>query len=267
MARILVFGNEKGGAGKSTMAMHVTSALLYSNKKIGILDLDLRQLSLTRFFENRLLYTQQNKVTLPMPELVKIIHNQNDATNTWEGNSFETALHQLHKHNDYIVIDCPGALTPLSTLAHAKADTLITPLNDSFIDFDLLARINPQDNSIIGPSIYSEMVWNGRKDRALLSGGLPIDWVVARNRLSAINMHNKRKVGIALTSLSKRIGFRFIPGLSDRVIYRELFPLGLTLLDHKQVKSIPTKMSNIASRQEIRDLILALNLPNFMIDF
>lgn len=257
MARLLVFGNEKGGAGKSTLAMHVIVSLLYAGKTVAIIDLDLRQITLRRFFENRDAYAQNAKLALPMPQIVSF-----EAPDDPEAQvaALHDAFARLDDQVDIIAVDCPGALTPLSRAAHIAADTLVTPLNDSFIDFDLLARIDPESTKVKGPSIYSEMVWDARKARAL-NGQKAIDWIVARNRLSSLNMHNKRKVGAALTDLSKRIGFRFVAGLSDRVIYRELFPFGLTLLDHEISPKIPSKLSNIAARQEIRDLVTDLNLP------
>lgn len=139
-------------------------------------------------------------------------------------------------------------------------------MNDSFVDFDLLARINPETDAVIGPSIYSEMVWGARKARAE-SGSKPIDWIVTRNRIGAQNMVNKRKVGSALNDLSRRIGFRLIPGFSDRVIFRELFMQGLTLLDLKDAGAQKLNISNIAARQEMRDLVASLKLPNVAVNF
>lgn len=259
MARLLVFGNEKGGAGKSTLAMHVATGLLHSGAKVGVIDLDLRQITLQRFFENRQHYANTRGISLPTARVGHVTSPQDTHQSGWEKIAFDSAITELGGGVDYIIIDCPGALTPFSALAHAAADTLITPLNDSFIDFDLLARVDADTNKVKGPSIYSEMVWDARKERAL-AGDKPIDWIVARNRLSATNMHNKRNVGEALTDLSKRIGFRFVAGLSDRVIYRELFPKGLTILDHKLVTEVPRKMSNIAARQEVRDILTELRL-------
>lgn len=261
MAQLLVFGNEKGGAGKSTLSMHVACALLQSGASVGVLDLDLRQLTLRRFFENRAAFSQSYSPDLPTAMVGAV-----DAQSTDVNAEFTRATSQLLSSNDYVVIDCPGALTNFSELAHANADTLITPMNDSFIDFDLLARIDPETNAVKGPSIYSEMVWDARKARSL-SGGKPIDWIVARNRLSATNMHNKRKVGEALENLSKRIGFRLIPGLSDRVIFKELFPKGLTVADPSTLTQLPSSMSNIAARQELRDLMIELKLPEFSVGF
>jgi chromosome partitioning protein len=262
MSKLLVFGNEKGGAGKSTLSMHVACALLQSGARVGVLDLDLRQLTLKRFFENRGAFVDSNKSPLPMAQIGRVNPDQVGA----EEHEFAAVTTGLLAQNDYVVVDCPGALTPYSELAHANADTLITPMNDSFIDFDLLARIDPDTNAVKGPSIYSEMVWDARKARAL-SGGKPIDWIVARNRLSSTNMHNKRKVGEALDNLSKRIGFRLVPGLSDRVIFKELFPKGLTVADPNDVTEVTSSLSNIAARQELRDLMLTLNLPDFKLGF
>jgi chromosome partitioning protein len=164
------------------------------------------------------------------------------------------------------VIDCPGSHTRLSQVAHTLADTLITPLNDSFVDFDLLGRIDPVTGKIKGPSIYSEMVWSARQMRAQ-AGLQPIDWIVVRNRLGAQAMHNKKKVGAALEELSRRIGFRVLNGFSERVIFRELFPRGLTLLDLKDTGVDQLNLSNIAARQELRDLMTGLRFPSLAVGF
>ena len=175
------------------------------------------------------------------------------------------AMTALEVDHDFILIDCPGSHTRLAQMAHMLADTLITPLNDSFIDFDLLARMSPE-GKVLGPSIYAEMVWGARQGRQAAGAG-PIDWIVLRNRLGTQAMHNKRKVGTALGQLSKRIGFRVAPGFAERVIFRELFPRGLTLLDLKDVGTEQLSMSNIAARQELRELMTTLNLPGVKVDF
>ena len=134
------------------------------------------------------------------------------------------------------------------------------------MDFDLLARIDAETGRVKGPSIYAEMVWQARQLRAQ-AGLRPIDWIVVRNRLGTQAMHNKRKVGAALDDLSKRIGFRAAPGFSERVIFRELFPRGLTLLDLKDTGVDQLNLSNIAARQELRDLVGELRLPGVRVDF
>jgi chromosome partitioning protein len=174
------------------------------------------------------------------------------------------AIGQLEETNDFICIDCPGSHTRLSQVAHSMADTLVTPLNDSFVDFDLLARLDPKTEKVLGPSVYAEMVWNARQLRAQ-AGLAPLDWIVLRNRLGTQFMHNKKKVGDALENLSKRIGFRVSPGFSERVIFRELFPRGLTLLDLRDIGVANLNLSNIAARQEVRDLMKELKLPGVKI--
>lgn len=269
MAHIIVVGNEKGGSGKSTTSMHVATALARLGHRVGVLDLDLRQRSFGRYMENRVAYLKKAGQDLPSPKLFEL--PEAEQTNLKPGeNLFDhrlsNAMAQMEGACDFIVIDCPGSHTRLSQLAHSLADTLITPMNDSFIDFDLLARYDPESTRIIGPSIYSEMVWQARQLRAQ-AGLKPIDWIVMRNRLGAQQMHNKVKVGKALEDLSKRIGFRVIPGFSERVIFRELFPRGLTLLDLRDVGVENLNISNVAARQELRDLMKNLGLPGVFVDF
>ena len=264
MAHIIVFGNEKGGSGKSTTCMHTATALARSGARVGALDLDLRQRTFTRYLENRGSYCASSGMVLPTPEVAELPKVDRAELGPSE-NPFDTALHRalagLAERCDFVVIDCPGSHTRLSQIAHSRADTLVTPLNDSFVDFDLLAKIDPATNKIKGPSVYSEMVWHARQLRAK-AGAKPIDWIVLRNRLGKQEMHNKRKMGQALTDLSKRIGFRVAPGFTERVIFRELFPRGLTLLDLKDTGVANLNLSNIAARQEVRDLLKALNLPS-----
>ncbi len=269
MAHIIVVGNEKGGSGKSTTCMHVATALVRMGHKVGALDLDLRQRSFGRYIENRLSYALRENLDLPTPDYRELPDVDQAALSQGENahdHRLSAAVAGLEQDAEFIVIDCPGSHTRLSQVAHSLADTLITPLNDSFIDFDLLARVDPDTSRVTGPSIYSEMVWNARQLRAR-AGLKPIDWIVLRNRLGAQHMHNKRKVGEALEQLSKRIGFRVAPGFSERVIFRELFPRGLTLLDLKDVGVEHLNISNVAARQELRDLMKALRLPGVTASF
>lgn len=263
MAHIIVVGNEKGGSGKSTTSMHVAIALARMGHRVGAIDLDLRQQSFGRYIENRHAYCQRKSLDLPTPEyrdLPEVDRATLGPNENVSDHRLSAAMSGLEEVTDFIVIDCPGSHTRLSQVAHSLADTLITPLNDSFVDFDLLARIDPVTNKVLGPSIYSEMVWNARQLRAQ-AGLKPIDWIVLRNRMGAQQMHNKRKVGKALDELSRRIGFRVVPGFTERVIFRELFPRGLTLLDLKDIGVESLNMSNIAARQELRDLLATLRLP------
>ena len=263
MAHIIVVGNEKGGSGKSTTCMHVATALARMGKRVGALDLDLRQRSFGRYLENRRAYLAQAGLNLPTPDYHDLPDTDPAAA---QDDRLARAVEAMDATKDFIVIDCPGSHTRLSQLAHTMADTLITPLNDSFVDFDLFARVDPATGRVKGPSIYAEMVWGARQVRAQ-EGLKPIDWIVVRNRLGAQQMHNKKKVGAALEDLSRRIGFRVLPGFSERVIFRELFPRGLTLLDLKDTGVDQLNLSNVAARQELRDLMGGLKLPFLTVGF
>lgn len=257
---IIVVGNEKGGSGKSTTAMHLATALARQGRVVGCLDLDLRQRSLGRYIENRAAFVAQSGVSLAVPVSVPLPEAVDETAGAQDAR-IHHALERLLPHADFAIIDCPGSHTRLSQAAHALADTLVTPLNDSFVDFDLLARTEPGTGRVLGPSVYAEMVWRARQIRT--GGGLPaIDWVVVRNRLGTQAMHNKRRVGAALERLAKRIGFRIAPGFADRVVFRELFPQGLTLLDLGDAGlERRLTLSHVAARQELRALVAALALP------
>jgi chromosome partitioning protein len=269
LAHIIVVGNEKGGSGKSTTCMHVATALARMGRRVGALDLDMRQQTFGRYVENRRAFLNRSGLTLATPDF-RPLPEVDPATLAPGENPYDArlsaAVAALEPVSDFIVIDCPGSHTRLSQVAHSLADTLISPLNDSFVDFDLLARLDPETGRVVGPSIYSEMVWQARQLRAQ-AGLRPIDWIVVRNRLGVQQMHNKKKVGAALEDLSRRIGFRVAPGFSERVIFRELFPRGLTLLDLRDTGVEQLNLSNIAARQELRDLIAALRLPGVTADF
>lgn len=263
---LIVLGNEKGGSGKSTTAMHIVVSLLREGRKVGTIDLDARQKSLTRYIENRRKYAEKKGLDLPHPtELVvpKSELRTADEAEADEKQRFEEAYLSLADKVDVVVIDCPGSDTFLSRLAHTAADTLVTPVNDSFVDLDLLARVNASTHKVEGPSLYAEMVWKARQRRAMADGS-SIDWVVLRNRVGALHAKNKERVERVLNDLTKRIGIRHVPGLGERVIYRELFLRGLTLMDLKEAGGLDGKglsMSHVAARQEVRKLMDALNLP------
>ena len=269
MAHIIVVGNEKGGAGKSTVSMHVATALARLGHRVCGLDLDLRQRTFGRYIENRRSFLAQSGLDLPSPNLTELPEIEASSLQPGENvydHRLSAAIAAMEGDHDFSLIDCPGAHTRLSQVAHSLADTLITPLNDSFIDFDLLAHTDASGEKITGPSVYSEMVWSARQLRAQ-AGLSPIDWVVVRNRMGAQRMVNKEKMERAVNKLAKRIGFRIAPGFNERVIFRELFPRGLTLLDLKDIGVKQLNISNIAARQELRDLIKALNLPGVSPDF
>ncbi len=261
--RIIVLGNEKGGSGKSTTAVHLIVALLKRGFSVGSIDLDARQGTLSRLLENRADYAKRTGRDLDLPEHRRLHRSETSVRGEaeWEEKrALESAVAELAER-DYIVMDTPGSDSFLSRAGHACAEILITPMNDSFLDLDLLARIDPEGRQILGPSLYSQMVWEQRQQRAAM-GLPPMDWIVMRNRLSHIDARSKREIGRLLELLSQRIRFRLAPGFGERVIFRELFPKGLTLLDLlDDDPEFQLSMSHVAARQEVRALLRAIGLP------
>ncbi|CAO4842295.1 MAG: hypothetical protein CNLJKLNK_00769 [Holosporales bacterium] len=258
---IIVLGNEKGGTGKSTLSMHVITALLRQGFSVGSMDVDARQGTLTRYIENRKNRIQALGEDLPLPDHRPIFKSQLDTVQEAENEEKEKVNATLaeFQNYDFIVIDTPGSDMHLSRYAHSHADTLITPLNDSFIDLDMLVRLQPDSLDILKPSTYSEMVWEQKKQKAIRRQG-SIDWIVVRNRLSSINSRNKEEVERVLKALSRRIGYRLASGFGERVIFRELFLNGITLLDLSETRT-SLSLSHIAAKQELTTLMEMIQIP------
>jgi chromosome partitioning protein len=246
----IVFANEKGGTGKSTTAVHTAIALAASGHRVGALDLDQRQRTMTRYLENRDATMRRLEKNLPQA-VYEVLEDQSEA-------GLDAAIERLSDQCDVLVVDTPGRDDPIARAAILKADTLVTPMNDSFVDLDLIGQVHPESYKITRPSFYAELIWNSRTQRAKATGR-SVDWVVLRNRLQHIQSHNLQRVGAALDELARRVGFRVIPGLGERVIYRELFPKGVTLLDLAELGEVG--LGHIAARQELREMISSLAIP------
>ncbi|MBU6497270.1 MAG: ParA family protein [Rhodospirillales bacterium] len=263
-AQVIVLGNEQGGSGKSTCAMHLIVGLLRDGYRVGAIDLDARQATLSAYLTARRVFAEGRRLALPLPAYEAVHRSERDSraeAEAEETQRFNAAMAALSASCDIVVIDCPGSDTFLSRLGHAQADTLVTPINDSFVDFAMLAKVDPENHDVVQPSVYSEMVWQARKRRFARDRGR-IDWIVMRNRLGASEARNKRDVGATLEVLAKRIGFRTVKGFGERVIFRELYLQGLTLMDVKEAGlGIQMGMSHVAARAEVRSLIGAIRKP------
>ena len=266
MARVIVVGNEKGGAGKSTLAIHLLAGLMQTGHSVAVMDLDLRQRSLAGFLANRRAWLEANRATAALPIEPDAFTDGARLARAPEDEQlarFEAAF-AAAQDADFLIIDTPGGDTALSRAAHGRADQIVTPMNDSFVDFGLLGEIDPVTLNLKRPSIYAETIWNARKDKAVdnpQAGLGQIDWLVVTNRLAVFEARNRRRVDERLDLLAKRVGFRVGPGLRDRVIYRELYPFGLTVADlSEQIRPVEISLAHVAARQELRSLMQALGL-------
>ncbi|MGE4321429.1 MAG: division plane positioning ATPase MipZ [Sphingobium sp.] len=250
-AHFIIFANEKGGTGKSTTAVHTAIALTMMGHKVGILDLDPRQRTVTRYMENRAETARRRSIELPTPDCA-VLRGDSIA-------ALEEEAAVVAQGKDFFIVDTPGRDDPFARHMAARAHTLVTPMNDSFVDFDLIGQVDSENFKVKRLSFYSELIFEARKSRAK-TDGVSIDWVVLRNRVQHHDARNKKRVGDALMELSRRVGFRVIPGLSERVIFRELFPSGLTLLDKGHLGDLG--VSHIAARQELREMVAGFALPD-----
>jgi chromosome partitioning protein len=264
-AHVVVLGNEKGGSGKSTTALHIAVALLKAGQRVATIDLDSRQQSFTHYIQNRRDWAARAGIKLELPTHYCIQRADGasvEANEAQEFADFSHAIGAIEHNHDVVVIDTPGHDSYLMRLAHSMADTLVTPLNDSFLDFDVLAKLDPTNFSVTGESHYAQMVREARRQRRLVDGRLT-DWIVVRNRLSQLGSRNKKLVGDGISELAHRMGFRCIDGFAERVVYREFFPRGLTALDDLDEITLGTRpnMSHVTAREEVIALLNALHLP------
>jgi chromosome partitioning protein len=250
----IVFANEKGGTGKSTTAVHIAMALAYQGARVAAIDLDPRQRTFHRYLENRAETMKRREIALPLARFT-----------VFNGSTVEeldALTAEMSEGADYLIFDTPGRDDEFARHVAVSADTLVTPLNDSFVDFDLIGQVDAETFKVRRLSFYAELIWEARKKRAMATiqhQKREMDWVVVRNRTQHVEAKNMRRLDNALTELSKRVGFRIAQGLSERVIYRELFPSGLTLLDKGHLGELGT--SHLVARQELRQLVAGLNLP------
>jgi chromosome partitioning protein len=264
-AHVVVLGNEKGGSGKSTLAMHVAAALMNVGQRVATIDLDSRQKSFTRYIEFRRDWAKRTRLDLKIPTHACIARGSTlklDDNEAIEAAQFANAISSIEQSHDFVVIDTPGADTHLARLAHSLADTLITPLNDSFVDFDVLGTLDPINLVVTGEGPYAQMVRDARRQRREIDF-VRMDWVVVRNRMSQIGSRKDGLVGEGLEQLAARLGFRCVDGFTERVIYRELFPRGLTGLDAVEESAPGTAPSpaHLSVQQEVLRLVDGLKLP------
>ncbi len=262
-ASVIVVGNEKGGAGKSTIAIHTAVALMHAGASVAVLDLDLRQQSMGHFFAHRRAWLAANDATAPMPVEHPLSADGAALARASDEEAlarFQDAFGDLSQQADFVLIDTPGSDTAISRAAHGLADLIVTPMNDSFVDFDMLGVVDPVTLELTRHSLYSETVWESRKQRAVRDRK-QIDWVVLRNRLAPTEARNRRRLEERIETLSRKVGFRIGPGLRDRVIYRELFPFGLTVADlSPTIRPVAMSLQHVAARQELRALMTALGI-------
>jgi chromosome partitioning protein len=263
-AQVIVVGNEKGGSGKSTVAMNIAIALLKAGHRVATIDLDARQKTLTNYIANRRAWAEQVGRELEIPEHVCLGERVNFPSTDDQATGSKAltdTVDELAQTHDFIVIDTPGYDSYLTRLAHTMADTLVTPLNDSFVDFDVLGTVDPTNFGVTGTSFYAQMVDEARSQRQLLEHVTP-DWIVIRNRLNATRTRNKRIVGQGLQELSQRLNFRSIDGFGERVVFREYYPRGLTAMDDLNEATLGTRptMSHLTARVEVENLLHAMRL-------
>jgi chromosome partitioning protein len=288
--QVVVIGNQKGGSGKSTFAMHIIVALLKAGKRVACFDLDLNQQTLTRYLANRREWDRKHGRKLEMPDHYPVKERDaygtartlkqfiaqfkkdgrahkddfidSDLSHSADLRQFISQIREIGRadKHDFIVIDTPSGVQHLSLIAHGMADTLITPLNDSFFDLDVLVAMESSD---LEPqlSAYANMVWRALEARSKISGRAT-DWIIVRNRLEPVESNNQRQITVVLDVLQRKLGFRIARGLLERPAYREFFAAGLTVFDFADGSEslAESGRTNSLARVEVENLIREIGL-------
>src|SRR6266702_1516169 len=218
LPHVIVVGNEKGGSAKTTIAIHIALALMKAGQRVATIDLDSRQKSLTHYIENRRAWAQRTGIDLELPTHFSVARAEGarvDQNEAIEFGEFDKAVTAVQDGRDFVVIDTPPHDSYLMRLAHSMADTLVTPLNDSFLDLDVLATVDPVTLTVTGVSHYGELVRATRRHRRSVDDAL-IDWVVVRNRISPQATSTAPVVRSCLQDLALRVGFRVATGFHER---------------------------------------------------
>src|SRR5262249_15717735 len=263
LPHVVVIGNQKGGSGKSTFALHIIVALLKAGKRVASFDLDINQQTLTRYFDNRREWDREHEHSLELPnhcpiseEVVsnggrthgidlrrfisrfkKTARAHKDVLTNGSGLSpgadlsqFVSRLREIGRAHsyDFIIIDTPGGVQHLSLIAHGMADTLITPINYSFFNLDVLVAMERSDLES-QPSGYAKMVWRALDARRQISGRAT-DWIVVRNRLEPFETNNHRQVTRVLNVIQRTLGLSCCP--------RSIRKTGLSPVFHRRFNGI-----------------------------
>ena len=267
-AHIVVVGNEKGGSGKSTTAMHLIVGLMQMGFAVASVDVDFSQATLTRYLANRRAFVKAAGSDVKSPDHFTVGPPQGSGEDGREDDPDGAKAERLRLlleggiiNHDVVVVDTPGSAGPLSALAHSYADTLITPINDSFLDLDVLAHLAGARMAVIGPSHYAGLVRKQTQVRTQSDGG-SIRWILQRPRPARHPAPYQPPMHHGLPDLPPRIGVRIVHGFGERVIFRELFLAGLTIMDLKDAIG-PQALgpSHLAARREVEELIGAIDLP------
>jgi chromosome partitioning protein len=257
---VIVVGSGKGGSGKTTLAMHVVVYLLKAGQRIGTLDLDSDQRGLTRYIENRERWARHRQVDLALPWHKYIGSARGERTDEIEARELaqlQEAIASMEASCDFLVIDLPSHDNYLMGVAHLIADTVLTPLQDSFLDLGALGLVDPLTHEVTHAGHYAATVRAARRLRRQFDPAV-VDWIVILNRSC-----DPPLVRSCVHDLALQIGFKEAGGCAERAAYRQLFALGLTAfdaLDEAALGTCPSE-SHLAAEREMRALMENLRLP------
>ena len=248
---VIVFANEKGGVGKSTLAYQCALALSHRGFRVTAVDCDRRQGTLHNFLQAREGSARTLRLKIPQPRFV-LLEAQSGALLLQE-------LERVGRESDFVVIDLAGHDGPTARRAIAIADTVVTPVNCSAADLDSLGSIHPITRRLRRTGAFAQLVIGLRDERERLGLGA-FDWVVVKNRVRHCERRLIASADRQLSTMARHMPFRVADGLTERLAYRELLPFGLSHLDFRFLPQLLRRQS--APSQEVEQFVAGLRLPD-----
>lgn len=248
-APIILFANEKGGVGKTTLVFNTAIDLCNRGYRVLAIDLDFRQRSLARAIENRMASNRCLGLDLPVPKVCVLQQPS--------GPMLVQELNRLGSDRDVILIDAPGHDSPVARRAMALAQTIVTPINPSFFDLDVLGHFDPVSLKFRKPGPFAQAILDIRAEQ-MRRNLLPARWIIAKNRIRGAERSHNKRIEPMLAQLSDQLGLTIAEGLTERVAYRSLLQYGFTISDIKRVPQLAHMQ--IRNVKEISRLTNELNI-------
>jgi chromosome partitioning protein len=161
LAKVIAIANQKGGVGKTTTAVNLSSCLAYKGKKVLIIDIDpqgnttsglgIEKKSITKSIydvlindediESAILDTQLDNLKI-CPSNIQLVGAEVELVSVISRETrMKVALSDIRNKFDFILIDCPPSLGLLTLNALTASDTILVPIQCEYYALEGLSQL------------------------------------------------------------------------------------------------------------------------------